>query len=136
MLALVGLVASISAIKKKNKLFLITFRQKRSCFLISRYLISVQLVFHIYIFYPVVQLPRSLSSYLSNKDITNVPLSISCSLEAVYQQVKYSLIWNFLTAQTNTLFPWSLVAGKKLSESRTLNKISKKFQKIGKIITK
>ena len=55
----------------------------------------MQLVFHIYIFYTVVQIPRLLSSFFINKYTTNVTLSIIYGLENVDQQVEYSLIRTF-----------------------------------------
>lgn len=59
------------------------------------YVISVQLAFHICIFYTVVQIPSSLATSFINGNITNVLLSISCGLEAVDQRVEYSLILTF-----------------------------------------
>ena len=69
--------------------------KKEVVFWYFRYLISVQLVFQIYIFYTVAQIPRSRCSYFINKYITNVPFSITCVLEALDQQVEYSLIQTF-----------------------------------------
>ena len=93
---MVGLVASISAVDKKNKLFFcLHLSKKEAVFCYFTCLISVQLVFHIYIFYRIVQILRSLSTYFINKYITNILFWISCGIDALDQQVEYSLIRTF-----------------------------------------
>ena len=93
---MVGLVASISAVGKKNQLFFcLHLCKKEAAFCYFTYLISVQLVFHIYIFYRIVQILRSLSTYFINKYITNILFWISCGLDALDQQVEYSLVRTF-----------------------------------------
>ena len=93
---MVGLVASISAVGKKNQLFFcLHLCKKEAAFCYFTYLISVQLVFHIYIFYRIVQILRSLSTHFINKHINNILLCISCGLDALDKQVEYSLIRTF-----------------------------------------
>ena len=74
---------------------MITFKRKRSCFLVS-WLPNFCSVGISYLhFLHSMQIPRSISSYFINKNLTNALLSVSCGLEAMDQEVKYSLIWTF-----------------------------------------
>ena len=84
-----------------------------ACFWHCRYLIFVHLVFHIFIFYKVVQIARPRSGSFIDGNITNILLSISCGLEVVDRQVKYchlfqgkSSCYLKLSSQLE-LFPWS-----------------------------
>ena len=79
------------------------------------YVISVQLAFHICIFYTVVQIPSSLATSFINENITNVLLSISCGLEAVDQTSRILLNPHFLITQTNSPVLRLLVLRKKSS---------------------
>ena len=91
---MIGLIASIPVVKNQF-FFWLYFWTKKTVSWYFRYLISAQLVFHIYIFYTIVQIPRSLSSSFINKNMTNELLSISCGLKSVDQQVECSLIQTF-----------------------------------------
>ena len=73
-----------------------TFKQERSCFLLF-YVPNFCLVgiSHLHFLQNCAQILRSLSTYFINKYITNILFWIICGLDALDQQVEYSLIRTF-----------------------------------------